>query len=256
MRRAAFTFVELIVVIGIVALLASIILPSIVAAQRAARATACGNNLRQLATALFSYASESRGKYPPYDPTQTWRHIDVVGRHLRTRDRTAAGEIAGGPLVCPDDAAPARCSYALNTWASSLLHPAFRLPPLRGVRFGPHEGPGSRLILAVESWSYAGSPSAGFTAAATVGHNSERPGERFGGAGGLSAPMLAGRWGLVNTELHYRRHRGEGHRLGATNIAFSDGHVEFLRDDELFHRDTGLSTLRALWSRLDPAINE
>lgn len=65
-RGAGFTLVELLVVIGIIAVLIAILLPSLSKAREAARTAACLSNQRQLAVSFLMYANENRGFLPPY----------------------------------------------------------------------------------------------------------------------------------------------------------------------------------------------
>lgn len=65
--RAGFTLIETLVVVAIVALLVSIITPSLTRARAAARETACVANLRVWSAAFHLYASEHDGLLPHTD---------------------------------------------------------------------------------------------------------------------------------------------------------------------------------------------
>jgi prepilin-type processing-associated H-X9-DG protein len=63
-RPGAFTLVELLVVIGVIAVLVGILLPAMSRARDAARTTSCLGNLRQLAQAAQHYVITNRGQFP------------------------------------------------------------------------------------------------------------------------------------------------------------------------------------------------
>jgi prepilin-type N-terminal cleavage/methylation domain-containing protein len=62
--RRAFTLVELLVVIGIIALLISMLLPALNNARRAARTVQCSSNLRQVLLGMQMYVGENKGFFP------------------------------------------------------------------------------------------------------------------------------------------------------------------------------------------------
>ena len=64
-RQSAFTLIELLVVVAIIALLISILLPSLAGARKQARAVKCAANQRQVGQAMASYLAENRSVYCP-----------------------------------------------------------------------------------------------------------------------------------------------------------------------------------------------
>ncbi len=65
--RGAFTLLELLVVISIMAILVALLLPALAPAKEAGRKAACLSNLRQIGIAIQTYANDSDGKIP-YGP--------------------------------------------------------------------------------------------------------------------------------------------------------------------------------------------
>ncbi|HVT87879.1 MAG TPA: prepilin-type N-terminal cleavage/methylation domain-containing protein [Tepidisphaeraceae bacterium] len=63
-RKAGFTLVELLVVIGIVGVLISILVPALSKARKAAAGTYCMNNMRQLGMGFLTYTDRNKGFLP------------------------------------------------------------------------------------------------------------------------------------------------------------------------------------------------
>lgn len=250
-RNAArgFTLVELLVVIGVIAVLIGILMPALTAARRAAVAVQCANNVRQIATAMLGYAAQNNGCLPPNTSTTHWYDPERVGQWLVPTALNAT-EVGGGALACPEDPGGRR-SYAMNHWASSRVDASAML--VREV--WKANCPGSdQLILVTEAWSSTGNATLGWSTTPTVGKRNNSAGLLFGAGGGVT-PFAAGPWGKVNCELAFNRHRnGKGtgtSPVGQLNIGYADGHVELVSNEALADSTTGKSNLRSLWSPMD-----
>src|SRR5687767_6098721 len=62
-NRKGFTLVELLVVIGIIALLIAMLLPSLNKAREQAKRVQCASNVRQFATTMIMYAQANKGVF-------------------------------------------------------------------------------------------------------------------------------------------------------------------------------------------------
>ena len=114
-KHSGFTLVELLVVIGIIALLISMLLPSLNKAREAANRAACLSNLRQVHTYLHMYAQTHKDEVPfgqdgdQYQFNFTlWRKADAAspGRYKMLGLMIENGMVKGGNrniFYCPSD---------------------------------------------------------------------------------------------------------------------------------------------------------
>ncbi len=141
-----FTLVELLVVIGIIAVLIAILLPALNKARQASQAVVCLSNQRQIYMLLQIYALENRDKLPiGRDSSGGWpavlkkytpgKQVDLIGAGIQT---------VPAIVLCPSqDAHTARAflvatDYMVNHWvlgedvtASPFNYPSARMSRLR-----------------------------------------------------------------------------------------------------------------------------
>jgi prepilin-type N-terminal cleavage/methylation domain-containing protein/prepilin-type processing-associated H-X9-DG protein len=181
-RKSGFTLVELLVVIGIIALLIGILMPALNRAREQGRRAQCLSNIRQISMAFFMYTNENKGWFPApgvfggglgqntvNDMSPTWfgRAEDWIVWRNKQPDDPLEGSIVkymNNPdpsvLRCPSDPGlesrwqvPAAgdtyypYSYSMNSYLSfgAWYHPT--LPPPLGTPAQESGDPGYNNFL-------------------------------------------------------------------------------------------------------------
>ncbi len=100
-RGAGFTLVELLVVIGIIAILMSLLFPALTRVRERARRALCANNMRQCMAGLFNYATSNGDKFPPMQRGgDGWEHVVYVSDLTYNAVVQATG--TGKVWTCPN----------------------------------------------------------------------------------------------------------------------------------------------------------
>ncbi len=215
MTRRGFTMVELVGVIGMIAILAAILFPVFAKAREAARTQSCRTNLFNIGMALRVYATEHGGRYPPKDDDLS----PLLGKYLLQQQ----------VFVCP------------SAWNSDVPMGA---PADKSLPLGDTGGAPGGMPLGAPGGVPGGAPG-GMPGSGPP----PRPGAwqttpdgtplRFVQAGPNRPPGL----GPVTTSFYYRAGRKHNqlpraplvtdqeprHNDDRANVLFSDGAIETLR---------------------------
>ncbi len=159
-RRNAFTLVEILVVLAIIAILAAILFPAFNRAKESSRQTNCAANLNQIYNAVQLYRQDTNrfpeslvdilgegAKYDPQDPTKP-----------NTLGSNAPGYYKGGKdtLICLDD--DTLSDVARSSYGFLSKEPPATLPLPPGQIDATYTGDLSRFV-----WNYWGTRDDGFT---------------------------------------------------------------------------------------------
>jgi prepilin-type N-terminal cleavage/methylation domain-containing protein len=127
MHRKAFTLVELLVVIGIIALLIAILLPALQRARDQANRTACMSNVRQLTMGWLQYATEhkfkimssnTRGPVPDPQGGSDWIFGDTYGNNVASLENGLLWPYIKTEKVyhCPSDSGFHVWTYSMSNF--------------------------------------------------------------------------------------------------------------------------------------------
>lgn len=205
-HRAAFTLVELLVVIGIISLLIAILLPALLRAREAANTVRCASNLRQIGIILRQYANDNRQQLPNLG----WPGV------VRTYMKFSGTEFALACPIKPVNPARPETNFSVNS----------ALGVNRGTVNGVTIGWDLRAKARVSTETIQA-----FDAKFAQEFN---PGAPTADWSSTYATMLDANAGDVD-KVDYRHNRPRSAAKGTANILWIDGHVSGVTGTEVWN---------------------
>lgn len=216
-QNRAFTLVELLVVVGIIAILIAILLPSLSAARESAKRIQCLSNLRQMVIAANAYVDNNHGRYP----IAYWYDFNGSTSYAYSWDLTTVTEAGQPARVEPGLLWQGEGTVVIQQCPSFEGAANWLVDPYTGYNYNTSyigHGQYESVIAPAKATDIRRS-----SEVALFGD-----GQYSGGANKfMRAPYpnpgdasFNGRWAGT---------QGFRHR-GMTNVAFCDGHAESLRD--------------------------
>src|SRR5215212_5318129 len=149
-QRKAFTLVELLVVIGIIAVLIAILMPALSRARSSANLVKCQSNLRQIYSAIAVYVNENQGFLPRSSDLNGGSSGTYAGtfialsRILGTQIEDETKDPLAPVFVCVEAGTDGTLVWAPNMLRTVQFHPR-AFPGYDQLRQLPDEYPQRRL---------------------------------------------------------------------------------------------------------------
>jgi prepilin-type processing-associated H-X9-DG protein/prepilin-type N-terminal cleavage/methylation domain-containing protein len=211
-RQRGFSLVELLVVVGIIAVLIGLLMPAITAARESAKTVACVSNLRQLATAAHAYADAHKGSMPIAYYYRTTPEFVAYAWDFTTRKTAGGGVVVEAGLL----------------WEGKGSGNVQQCPSFDG-KSNTVADPFTGYNYNTSYVGHGASESIVAPAKVTdIRRSSQCALFGDGGFGGGANKFMRAPWANPGDESFTARHTGTQayrHR-GKTNVAFADGHAE------------------------------